>query len=179
MTRGLLKHHLFWGIGLGAAVVACIQVLTWLGLGMSHLTWFLTYVLVVVFAVLGARSLRQRLGSRPRFLQAVLLIAVMILVSRFIYQTYMFFYINYVDPTWVDTVAAVWAAQLEKAGTSPERIASQIDGFRRQWQTSNIFTLGIVSYGVAQFILALLAVVVAVVQPWKKRPAAEEMTGSA
>ncbi len=168
MSRGLLKHHLLWGVGLGAAEVACIQVLTWVGLGLSHVTWILTYVLVVVFAVLGARSLHQRLAARPRFLQAVVLIVAMILVSRLIYQTYMFLYINYVDPTWIETVAEVWSGQLQEAGTPPEQIAKQIDGFRMQWRTGYIFTLGIVSFGVAQFVLALLAVVVAVVQPWKK-----------
>ncbi len=163
------KHHLVWGLGLGAAVVLCIQVLTWLGLGLSHWTWISTYALVVVFAFLGARSFADRLGERPGFLGTVLLIAVMILVSRVIYQTYMYLYINFVDPTWLDTVADVWSAQLAEAGASEEEIGQNIATFRRQWETGYVFTLGIVSYGIAQFILGLVTAVVGVVQPWKGR----------
>lgn len=33
----LLRHHLYWGLARGAAVVMTIQVLTWLGLGLSNL----------------------------------------------------------------------------------------------------------------------------------------------
>ena len=43
----MLRHHLLWGLGLGVSVVLCIQVLTWIGLGLTHWTWFSTYVLVV------------------------------------------------------------------------------------------------------------------------------------
>ena len=43
--RGLLEHDLLWGLRLGAAVVLCIQVLTWVGLGLTFWTWTLTYVL--------------------------------------------------------------------------------------------------------------------------------------
>jgi len=71
-NTGLLGHHLTWGLGLGAAVVLTIQVLTWIGLGLSNWTWILPWVLVVVFAVLAGKSLARRLGKRPRFLQAVL-----------------------------------------------------------------------------------------------------------
>ncbi len=163
------KHHVLWGVGLGAAVVLSIQVLTWLGLGLSHWTWISTYVLVVVFSFLGARSLGEHLGARPGFLRTVLLIAVMILVSRVIYQTYMYLYINFVDPTWIDTVAEVWSAQLAEGGVPEEKIGQSIATFRRQWETGYIFTLGIVSYGIAQFILGLVTAVVGVVQPWKGR----------
>ena len=169
-ARGTLwKHHLGWGAGLGVAVVLCIQILTWLGFGLSHVTWILTYVLVVVFAYLGARSFRRRLAARPGFLQTTLLIAVMILVSRVIYQTYMYFYINFVDPTWVDTVAEVWSSQLAADGVAADEIERNISFFRRQWETGYIFTLGIISYGIAQFILGLVTAVVGVVQPWKRR----------
>src|SRR5210317_766869 len=98
MTWNRWQHHLLWGLGLGAAVVLCIQILTWLGLGLSHLTWILTWLLVMVFAVLAGKSLGRHLGERPRFLQLLLLLVVMILVGRVVYQTYMFVYINFVDP---------------------------------------------------------------------------------
>ncbi len=170
-TRSLLQHHLLWGLGLGAAVVLSTQILTWVGLGLSHLTWVSTYVLVIVFAVLGGRSLQGRLGRAPGFLRAALLILVMILVSRVIYQTYMFLYINYVDPGWVDMVAEVWSAQLREAGQSADQIAKSIDGFRRQWETGYVFTLGIVSFGIAQFVLGLITVTLAVVRPWRRQAA--------
>ncbi len=93
--RSLLEHDLFWGAGLGAAVVLCIQIRTWIGLGLTYWTFTLTYVLVVVFAVLGARSLRKRSAGSPGIGRTVVLIALMILVSRVIYQTYMFIYLTY------------------------------------------------------------------------------------
>ena len=36
-TRNLWQHHLLWGLGLGVAVVVCIQILTWLGLDLVSL----------------------------------------------------------------------------------------------------------------------------------------------
>jgi hypothetical protein len=158
-----------WGLGLGAAVVLCIQILTWIGFGLSHLTWVLTWLLVMVFAVLAGKSLGRHLGDRPRFLQALVLLVVMILVGRVLYQTYMFVYINFVDPTWVNTVAEVWSAQLEDAGSSAEQIDQSIASFRKQWETRYVFTLGIVAYALPQLALGLLAMIVGVVQPWKKR----------
>jgi len=126
-------------------------------------------LLVVVFAVLAGKSLGRHLGERPSFLQALVLLVVMILVGRVLYQTYMFVYINFVDPTWVDTVAEVWSAQLEDAGSSAEQIDQSIASFRKQWETRYVFTLGIVAYALPQLALGLLAMIVGVVQPWKKR----------
>lgn len=164
----LLKHHLFWGLGLGAAVVVTIQGLTWAGLGLSNLTWILPWALVVVFALLAGRSLGRRLGARPRFLQALLLLVVMILVGRVMYQTYMWIYINYVDPTWVNTVAEVWSGQLEESGAGAEEIDKRITNFRRQWETRFVFTFGLVAYALPELVLGTLAMVLGVVQPWKK-----------
>ncbi len=166
---GQLKHHLFWGLALGAAVVLTIQVLTWVGLGLSNWTWILPWMLVVVFAVLAGKSFAKRLGARPRFLQAALLLLVMIFVARVMYQTYMFVYINFVDPTWVDTVAEVWTGQLEESGASEEEIDKRITNFRKQWETGFVFTVGLVAYALPEFVLGLLAMVLGVVQPWKKR----------
>ena len=166
---GVLQHHLYWGLGLGAAVVLTIQVLTWLGLGLSYWTWILPWALVVVFSVLAGRALERRLGKRPKFLQAVLLLLVMIFVARIMYQTYMFVYINFVDPTWVDSVAEVWSGQLEESGASAEEIDRQIMRFRKQWETSWVFSVGLVAYALPQVVLGVLAMILGVVQPWKKR----------
>jgi len=166
--RGLLKHHLYWGLGLGAAVVLTIQILTWMGLGLSNLTWILPWALVVVFALLAGKSLGRRLGTRPRFLQALLLLIAMILVARVVYQTYMFVYINFVDPTWVDTVAEVWSAQLEESGATAEQIDEQVASFRRQWETGFVFTLGLIAYTLPQLVVGTVAMLLGVVQPWKK-----------
>ncbi len=167
-TRGLLKHDLLWGVGLGAAAVASTQILTWVGLGLTHWTWISINVLVVVFAVLGGRSLRRRLAAAPSLAQAALLIGLMILVSKVIYQAYMFVYINVVDPTWVDMVAEVSDAQLRAAGTSEERIASNIADFRNQWRTGYIFSLGIVRYELAHLILGFGTITVSAVRPWRR-----------
>ena len=84
------------------------------------------------------------------------------------YQTYMFVYINFVDPTWVDTVAEVWSAQLEESGATAEQIDKRITNFRKQWETGFVFTLGLIAYALPEIVLGLLAMVLGVVQPWKK-----------
>ena len=117
--------------------------------------------------MLGARSLRKRSAARPGVVRTVVLITLMILVSRVIYQTYMFVYLNFVDPTWVDTVAEVWSAQLRQAGAADEKIAMNIADFRNQWETGYIFSIGIIRWGIPQFILGLVAAAVSAV--WSRR----------
>jgi len=171
-SEGIVKHRLLWGVYLGLAVVASTQLLTWMGLGLSHLTWISSWALTAVFAVLAARSFGRRLGERPGFPRVAGLLLVMILVGSLIYQTYMYLYINFVDPTWVDTVAEVWSAQLAEAGVSAEEIETGITRFRARWETPYVFTLGLVGYSLPPFLLGLVAATLVVVQPWKKRSAA-------
>jgi hypothetical protein len=156
-NRGLFKHHLLWGLWLGLASVACIQILTWVGLGLSNWTWILPWAAVAVFAALATRSLCARRGTRPGFLRIALMVALMVLTANLINQIYMFVYINFVDPSWVDTVADVWAEQLRDAGTSEEGIAERIARFRRQWETRYVFTLGLISYSLPPFLLGVVA----------------------
>jgi hypothetical protein len=170
--RELSKHGLVWGLLLGFAISASIQVLTWLGLGLTYWTWLATYLAVVVLVALSGRSLTARWQARPNLKQAAVLVVVMILVAKVIYQIYMFTYINFVDSNWVEMVAEVWQAQMQESGVSDENIAAYIADFRRQWETSYVFTLGLVSHTLPQFVLGFVSIVVAVVQPWKKRRAA-------
>lgn len=86
------------------------------------------------------------------------------------YQTHMFLHINHVDPARVDTVAEVWSVQLEQSGATAEQIDRRITIFRRQWETDYVFTLGLIACALPEVVLGLLAMVLAVVQPWKKRP---------
>lgn len=168
-TRALLKHHLLWGAALGAGAVLSTQILTWMGLGLSSLTWVSNYVLVVVVAVLAGRSLTRRIAGRPGFWQAAVMLVVMLLVARLMYQTYMFVYINFVDPSWVDTVSEVWTKQLEEAGTTEETIEKNIARFRKQWETKFVFTLGLIAYALPELVLGLVTLVLTAVKPWKKR----------
>ena len=168
-SRKLWKHDLAWGLGLGAAVAASIQILTWLGLGLTHWTWISGWALAAVFGGLAARSLGRRIGERPRLGRAALLVLLMILAARVVEQLYMWIYIQFVEPGWVDRVAEVWTAQLREAGTPEERIARSIADFRNQWRTPYVFTLGIVRYSLPPYIVALLAATVAVVRPWRRR----------
>ncbi len=156
-TGAFVRHPLLWGAGLGAAAVACIQILTWVGLGLTFWTYTSTFLMVLVFSILAARSLRIDLGSQPRLWQVAWMVLVMVLVCRVIYQSYMFVYINYVDPTWVETVAESWSADLRAAGKSEDEILARISDFRNQWRTSYVFSTGIVRYSAAPFILGLLA----------------------
>jgi hypothetical protein len=80
----------------------------------------------------------------------------MILISRLIFQTYMFIYTRYIDPSWVDQVAEVWTISLQESNTAVEKIDQQISDFRKSYETIPLFTSTLISYIVPQFILGLL-----------------------
>lgn len=164
----VIKVGFYWSLALGIAVAFAIQLLTWMGLGLSPLTWVSTYILVILFAVLSGAALGRAIGARPGLVSAGAMIAILILASRIIFQIYMLFYITYIDPSWVDATASFWQDQLRDAGQSDGAIKRTIEDFRMQWTTDYMFTIGIIRYGAPQFILGLIAIVLTAVRPWRR-----------
>lgn len=174
-TSGSMVHGVRFGAALGAAVVSAIQILTWVGLGLTVWTWISSYLLVVLFTALAGRAFLKRGSSPPGMVQTLLMVTAMVFVAKVMFQTYMFVYLNYVDPTWVETVAEFWEGQMRESGTDEERIVANISDFRNQWRTRYIFTIGIVRYSVTELVLGTVSALVSmsITAKWRARTMAD------
>ena len=148
--------NITWGLFLGLAVSFATQVLTWLGLGLSN--WFVlaTYALVVIFIYLRLKNLSQSQPQKISWGTAILTVVILILVSRYVFQTYMYIYTRYIDPEWVNNVAVTWKDMLIESGQDTDSIESTIQSFRKSYETIPMFTIEIVKYGLSQFILGMI-----------------------
>lgn len=152
----VLQRSIKWGIYLGLVVVAGTQILTWLGLGLTN--WFvgLTYVAVIICIALGLRAFKKSLGSKIPFGKAILFVLLTILISRIIFQLYMFIYVNYLDPNWIEMVAESWTKTMQEASVAEEVINKRIDRFRQAYEPISMFTITLIQYAIPQFILGFI-----------------------
>lgn len=151
-----LKTIIKWGLLFGASVALGTQILTWVGLGLTNWFLVLTYLLVVVFSILCLIELKKSGEIKLNLLKAILIILGIILISRLIFQTYMFIYTRYLDPSWVDTVSQTWAISLKESNVAPDQIDRQINGFRKSYEVLPMFTSSLISYAVPQFIIGII-----------------------
>lgn len=151
-----LKTILKWGLFLGVSIVLGTQLLTWLGLGLTNWFVLLTYILVIGFSILSLIELRSREDIKLNFLNAILFIIGIILISRLIFQTYMFLYTRYIDPSWIDTVSETWTISLQESNVATNKIEQQISSFRKSYETLPMFTSSLISYSVPQFIIGII-----------------------
>ncbi len=152
----LAKTSIKWGVLLGIGLALGSQILTWLGLGVSN--WFvvLTYLLVIVFVALGLGNLKRLDDGKLTLGKAALSVVIIILISRVIFQLYMFVYINYIDPNWVNDVAETWTTMMQEAEISDEQIDQRIKSFRQAWKPLPMFTFEVVVYAIPQIVLGLI-----------------------
>lgn len=151
-----LNTSIKWGIILGLAVSLGTQILTWLGLGLTN--WFvgLTYVLVIVAVIMGARELKRANNDQLSFGNAALAVLIIVLIGRVLFQLYMFAYTRYIDPEWVNQVAEVWTQMMQDKGDTVEKINQQIAAFRRAYETGPMFSVELIKYAIPQLILGLI-----------------------
>ena len=152
----MIKRGLKWGVILGISLIVGTQILTWLGLGTSPWYIVMTYILVIIAALLSARDQKNADTERFNYLRSFLNVLIVIVVSRYFFQTYMYFYINFIDPTWIETVSENWSKMLQERNHSEEQIVNQISRFKKAYQLLNMFTTEIVFKGVSQFVLGCL-----------------------
>lgn len=150
------RHSIIWGLYLGITLSMMTQILTWLGLGTSNWFIYLTYILVIIFISIGLKKLKSKKEGKLSFISSFSFVLVTILLSRLLFQTYMFVYTHYIDPNWVSKVANIWTQQMEQAGISAEQISNSIQGFKEAYQTGNMFTIELIKYGVPQIIIGVL-----------------------
>ena len=152
----LVKNSILWGVYLGIALALGTQLLTWAGLGLTNWFVLLTYILVILFTAISLGKLKKADNGKLSFGKAALSVFIIILISRIIFQFYMFIYVNYIDPEWLDKVAEIWTQSMQESKLSSEEIEKNIARFRQSYQTSAMFTLEIFRYGASQFILGIL-----------------------
>ena len=161
----LFKTSFKWGVFLGLALVIGTQILTWLGLGVTN--WFavLTFLLVIVFVALGLGNIKRANEGKLTFVNAALAVLMIVLISRYVFQLYMFVYINFIDPNWVNQVAETWTDSMKAGNVPVERIDRTIAAFRRAWEPVPMFTVQIFVMAIPQLILGLITSLFFVLRP--------------
>jgi hypothetical protein len=152
----IARTSIKWGVFLGAALVIGTQILTWAGLGLTNWFVLLTYFLVIVFMALNFKELKVQLDGVLTFPNVLISIVLIVLISRLIFQIYMFVYTNYVDPNWVNTVAEYWTEKMRADNLTPEQIDQQIDLFRKAYVPLNMFTSELIFLGLPQMFLGMV-----------------------
>ncbi len=150
------KTALKWGAYLGITQVIGTQILTWLGQGTSN--WFpiMMTVLVILFITMMLKGIKSSEGGKLTFLKALVPIIIAIVAAFYIFQLYMFIYVNYIDPQWIDNTAVSWSQTMADNGVDQADIDKRIDIFRNSYKPLSMFTIQIINYGVPQMILGII-----------------------
>ena len=152
----MLRISIKWGVILGLSIVVGTQILTWLGYGLTN--WFvaITYLAVIITVLYGSRNLRNTLREDFTMIKAMLAVLIMVIISRYIFQTYMFIYINYIEPDWIEKVSEIWTEMLQEKNVAAEQIQQKISTFHRAYEPLNMFTVEIIYIGLSQIILGCI-----------------------
>lgn len=152
----MIKKYLISGFLLGLAISIGTQILTWLGLGLTNWFVLLTYVLLAIFVFITLRKQWIAGNSSISFTTALTAVVIMVVVSRYVFQSYMYLYTNFIDPNWVSDVSNYWAQSLKDENIPQEEINETIKSFQQAYKPAQMFTIEIIKYGISQFILGLL-----------------------
>lgn len=147
-----------FGILLGLLNVANVQILTWLGLGLT--SWVIAIDVVLLVFVVGYAHLKYK-SSHENVLHikdALLLNVAVILVASLIDTAYMYVYITQIDPDWVDRVADIRRQLLVDGGADSGSIEARIESFRSSYAPFRMFTWGIFMPGLWSFLFAGIVV---------------------
>jgi len=149
-----------WGIALGIAVSLGTQILTWLGLGLTNWFLILTYVLLVFVLIFALKEISKIHAGNFKIMNGFLLIVGIIIISRLVFQIYMFIHTRYIDVEWIDSVAEAWEVALTSSNVATVQIENQVQNFRKSYETVPMFTSALLSYAIPQFIIGLIITVV-------------------
>ena len=151
-----MKTSIKYGFYLGLCLVVGTQILTWLGQGSTNWFVLLTYLFVIGFSFVILRKVRSENDGKLRLLNIFVTIFTMVIISRIIFQIYMFIYTHYIDPGWIETVAGTWTNTMQESDLSEEIVEQRISGFRKAYEPIPMFTVELIKYAVPQIILGLL-----------------------
>jgi hypothetical protein len=164
-----MKTYIKWGVLLGLATSIGTQILTWLGLGLTNWFVMLTYIMVVLFVFMGLKNIKSENGGSLSFGRAFIAIAVIILVSRLIFQVYMYVYVHHIDPGWIAMVEEKWRLMMQEANVSEEVITQRMVGFRKAYEPLQMFSTELIKYGMPQYILGGIVALTMVIRGRKNK----------
>ncbi|MEM9544741.1 MAG: DUF4199 family protein [Bacteroidota bacterium] len=152
-----MKEDILTGILLGVVISMGTQILTFLGLGLSNNFVLLTYVCVFIFILVAQRKHWHKTKDKIPFCKALLTVIVIIIISRYIFQTYMYIYVTFINTNWIQEVSEYWTQLLQESNTPQEAIGRQIQNFKRAYLPARMFTIEILRYGFSQIVLGFMA----------------------
>lgn len=150
----MFQHSVRCGAALGAAMVVSVQVLTWLGLGLTGWVFGLNMVLLITTVSVAHRSYRRRSDHGMTFLEGVGIAAVMILLALLINQVYMLVYLTYIEPGWLDRVVEIRRELLMAGGNTADQIAPRLAAVRAGFTPLRMMTTGVIVPGLWQLLIA-------------------------
>lgn len=150
----MFQHSVRYGATLGAAMVVSVQVLTWLGLGLTGWVFGLNLVLLITMVSLAHRSYRRSSDHGMTFLEGAGIAAAMILVALLINQVYMVLYMTYIEPGWVDRVVEIRRELLIAGGNTADQIAPRLADVRASFTPLRMMTSGVIVPGLWQLLIA-------------------------
>lgn len=151
-----LDTNIKWGIYLGLSVSLATQILTWFGLGLTNWFVFVTYLLVVLCIAWVCNMLKKKNGNQLKFSTALISVLIIVIISRFIFQGYMWVYTRYADPEWVNQVSLIWTDILKEENTPSDKIDQQIQAFIKSYETLPMFTIEVFKYAIPQLVLGVV-----------------------
>ncbi len=154
MWRGLR-----YGGALGLAYVANVQILTWMGLGLTSWVLGLDLALMVAAVVALHWRLHARHGLVPGGVATLLSVALVVFAAGLIRQAYMVIYLVFIDPSWVDMVVQVRRDLLAAAGVPAEEISQRLLAVRSGFTPARMFTTGVLIPGLWKFGIAVVLTV--------------------
>ncbi len=156
--RGIIQHANLWGIYLGVAVWLSTQILTWLGMGLINWFVILTCLPVILFAWFGFTNYLNTNDQKVGYLQGIFWTLIVIIMGHSVFQCYMFLYACYISQDRADNVVVMWADHLSTTSLSEEEFTKGIEGVRKPCEAIPIFTIEIVTYGLSQFVPAMMII---------------------
>lgn len=144
-------------------------MLTWAGLGTSN--WFLVLmnILVIVFIAVMLKGIKSVEGGKLSFFKALIPIIVAVVVTFYIFQLYMFIYVKYIDPQWLENTASAWSQTMADNGVDQVDIDKRIDFFKNSYKPLSMFTIQVLNYGIPQIVVGVIVSLFFVFSRKKKR----------
>ncbi len=139
----MVRYGLKSGGLLGLGYVVNVQILTWMGLGLTSWVLRVDLALMVVAVVALHRSSYGRGGTLYGRVDCLVGLLLLTLTAGLIRQIYMVVYILAIDPGWVDMVVGIRSDLLAAGGASAEQIERRMVAVRGGFTPVRMFTIGV------------------------------------
>ncbi len=152
----MIRQGLKFGFGLGVAYVINVQILTWLGLGLTSWVFAMELVLLAITVFLLEMRDRRHPGESRTAAGVVGRMLALVLATTFINALYLVIYINIINPDWVDMVVTLRGDLLRAGGMPEEQIADRMVQMRGAFRPLSMLTMGLLFPALWKSVIGLL-----------------------